>query len=291
MIDPVEKIKSMSIWQGEYSFKPLSGGLTNHNYLLEDESGQYVVRLGDDILEHQLMRFNELAASRAAHAAGLSPKVVHAEPGVLVLEYIRSKTLSSKDVQNPHYLEQIVPLVKACHLKIPKFLRGPSLVFWPFHVLRDYGWTLREGNSVHLARLPDFQKIADNLEQASGPFDLVYGHNDLLAANFLDDGERLWLLDWDYAGFNSPLFDLGGLSSNNGFDEAKEKWLLEAYFEAPVSDDLWRRYQAMKCASLLRETMWSMVSEVHSKIDYDYNAYSLENLARFEQAYGDFTQL
>ena len=119
---------------------------------------------------------------------------------------------------------------------------------------------------------------------------MVFGHNDLLPANFIDDGERLWLIDWDYAGFNSPLFDLGGLASNNGLSLAQEDWMLETYFERPVDDALRRRYQAMKCASLLRETMWSMVSEIHSDIDFDYAAYTAENLGAFQAAVKEFQQ-
>ena len=105
------------------------------------------------------------------------------------------------------------------------------------------------------------------------------------AGNFLDDGDRLWLIDWDYAGFNSPLFDLGGLASNNESRRgADERWLLEAYFGARRCASSARRYQAMKCASLLRETMWSMVSELHSTLDFDYAAYTADNLGRFEAA-------
>jgi thiamine kinase-like enzyme len=112
----------------------------------------------------------------------------------------------------------------------------------------------------------------------------------LLPANFIDDGSRLWLIDWDYAGFNSPLFDLGGLASNNELTAEQETWLLETYFERPVDDALRRRYQAMKCASLLRETLWSMVSEIHSDIDFDYAAYTADNLTRFQGAVKEFLQ-
>ena len=116
---------------------------------------------------------------------------------------------------------------------------------------------------------------------------MVYGHNDLLPANFIDDGKRLWLIDWDYAGFNSPLFDLGNLCSNNEVAPEDEDWLLEAYFERPLDADLRRRYRAMKCASLLRETLWSMVSEIHSTLDFDYAAYTRDYLARFERAFAE----
>jgi len=271
--------------------EPLSGGITNVNYLVSDGDERFVVRLGDDIVEHQIMRFNELAASKAAHATGLSPKVIHSEPGILVLEYIPSKPLDAKQVADPQNLAEIIAMIKKCHAEIPQYLRGPALIFWVFHVLRDYGWTLRDGESTHLSLLPELLKAADNLEVAAGPYEMVFGHNDLLAANIIDDGQRLWLVDWDYAGFNSPLFDLGGLASNNEFEVTQEEFLLETYFEKPLNSDLWRRYQAMKCASLLRETMWSMISEIHSAIDFDFTAYTQENLSRFEQAYDEFKQI
>ena len=117
---------------------------------------------------------------------------------------------------------------------------------------------------------------------------MVFGHNDLLAANFIDDGARLWLVDWDYAGFNSPLFDLANLASNNEYPPEMEDQLLAGYFGLPPDEALRRRYEAMGCASLLRETMWSMISEIHSSLDFDYQAYTAENLARFEQAYSAF---
>lgn len=288
--DPIEKVRSLSLWENLIEVKTLTGGITNQNFLVRDDTGQYVVRLGNDIVEHQVMRFNELAASYAAHQAGISPKVVHNEPGILVIDFIPSRALMAEDVRNPDYLTRIVPLIKICHEKIPEFLRGASLIFWVFQVVRDYAWTLRDGNSAYIAMLPKLLDAASHLEKTSGPYELVYSHNDLLSANILDDGKRLWLIDWDYAGFNSPLFDLGGLASNNEFDEAQEKWLLETYFEKPLNDELWQRYQAMKCASLLRETMWSMVSEIHSKLDFDFASYSAENLQKFEKSFEEFTQ-
>jgi thiamine kinase-like enzyme len=226
MQDPTKIIKSLSIWQGQYSFEPLSGGLTNHNYLLSDEKGQYVVRLGDDIPEHHVMRFNELAASRAAHAAGISPAVIHSQPGVLVLEYIPSKTFAAEDVREQKNLERTLAIVKSCHQNIPQYLHGPVLIFWVFHVLRDYDRTLRSSASSHLMLLPQLAEKAALLEKLSGPFEIVFSHNDLVPANFLDDGNRLWMIDWDYAGFNSPLFDLGGIAANCLLSPEQEIWML-----------------------------------------------------------------
>ncbi len=133
--------------------------------------------------------------------------------------------------------------------------------------------------------------MAARLERAVGPIELVYGHNDLLAANLIDDGERLWLIDWDYAGFNSPLFDLGGLVSNNELSAAERDRVLELYFDRPVTDELRFRAQAMLTASLLRETMWSLVSELHSAIDFDFRGYTEENLARLDRAFATFKEM
>ena len=284
-------IEALPLWAGPVAIKPLEGGITNHNYLVSDGGKEYVVRLGADIPVHQIMRFNEVAAGRAACTAGLSPEIRHAEDGVLVMDYIQSQPLNEEQVRNRDTLEKILTLVKRCHHEIPKHLRGASIVFWVFHVVRDYAATLREGKSNHCSKLADLLHQAEILEKAAAPFDIVFGHNDLLPANILDDGKRLWLIDWEYAGYTTPLFDLGGLASNNNLDESTERWMLEQYFNHVPDDDLWRRYNAMKCASLLRETMWSMVSEIHSDIDFDYSVYTRDNMARYEQAFNRFNGL
>jgi len=159
------------------------------------------------------------------------------------------------------------------------------LMFWPFHIFRDYAASLRDAGSPRVPELPPLLAIAEDLEKRLGPVELVFGHNDLLCGNLIDDGRRLWLIDYDYAGYSSPLFDLGNLCSNNDVALADEEWLLGAYFERLVDDQLRHRYQAMKCASLLRETLWSMIAESFSTLDFDYAAYTTDYRARFQQAY------
>jgi thiamine kinase-like enzyme len=286
--DAASRVASLAIWRGRVDPEPLAGGITNQNFKVADAGRRYVVRVGDDILVHGVVRANELAASRAAHLAGLSPGVVHAEPGILVLDFIEGRTFTPEDVRHPANLERLVDMVRRCHRHIPRYLRGPAAIFWVFHVVRDYAHTLREGGSRHILLLPDLLARAARLEAAVGPVDVVFGHNDLLAANFIDDGKRLWLVDWEYAGFNSPLFDLGGLASNNELAGEQAARALDLYFGKPVDDDLRRRAAAMTAASLLRETMWSMVSEIHSTVDFDYDAYTAENLRRFETAYATY---
>jgi len=174
---------------------------------------------------------------------------------------------------------------------MPQHLPGSTLIFWVFQVIRGYAKTLREGKSRMIPQLQNFLNINADLEKTVGTIDLCFGHNDLLSGNFIDDGLRLWLIDWDYAGFNSPLFDLANLASNNEFPEILEQELLEMYFEQTISADLWKRYFAMKCASLLREAMWSMVSEIHSTLDFDYVKYTTGNLERFENTFAKFEKL
>jgi len=207
------------------------------------------------------------------------------------MRFIEGQTLSEADVRQQSNLERIIPLIRACHTELPQYLKGPMLVFWPFHVCRSYMLTAREGNSRLLNSLDHFAGINEELEKAIGAVKIVFGHNDLLAANFIDDGQRLWLLDWDYAGFNTGLFDLAGLSSNNELSPQQENWVLETYYQQPVTNRQRRRLAAMKCVSLLRETLWSIVSEIHSTLAFDYENYTQKNLTRLEQAYEAFQQM
>lgn len=282
------RVAALPIWRGRVEPVPLGGGITNHNFTVDDGGRRRVVRVGGDIAWHGIVRANELAASRAAAAAGLSPAVRHAEPGILVLDYVEARPLGEADVRDPANRARLVELVRRCHHEVARHLRGPGFMFWVFHVLRDYAHTLRDAGSPHAPRLPALMALAERLERAVGPVEIVFAHNDLLPANILDDGRRLWLVDWEYAGFNTPLFDLGGLASNAAMPAEDAQALLEAYLGRPLDDQTRYRAQAMTCASLLREAMWSMVSELHSTLAFDYAAYTQTNLDRLDAALAVF---
>jgi thiamine kinase-like enzyme len=284
--DPERLIRALPVWSGPVRIEPLPGGITNRNYLVSDSVRRVVVRHGDDIPEHGVMRFNERAAARAAAQAAISPRVLYAEPPFLVMEFIDGRSYRAEDVRAN--LSRCVALVKRAHREMPAYLGGPTLCFNVFHIIRDYAHRLAGEHSRPAGALPRFLQAAHRLERAVGPIDLVFGHNDLLAANFIDDGTRLWLLDWDYAGWNTPLFDLANLSSNNGFDSRADAAMLADYFETQATPAQIRGVRALACASLLRETLWSMVSETRSTIDFDYVSYTAENLRRFEAAFAAF---
>jgi thiamine kinase-like enzyme len=287
----IARAVALPCWTEPQNARLLGGGKTNHNVLLQDQDRRYVVRLGHDIPEHGIQRWNELSVSRAAHVAGLAPAVHFAAEGVLVLDYVDASPLTEAGVRDPVNLSRIVTMIGRIHRDVTSALRGPVLSFWVFHILRDYASTLAERGSGHSGLLPELMDQTARLEAMVGPVTLVLGHNDLLASNILIAPDRLWLIDWEYAGLNSPLFDLGGLATNNGLTHAQETAMLESYFDATPTPALWRSYGAMKCASLLRETLWSMVSEITSDIDFDYAAYTASNLAAYRAAFADLQQL
>ena len=282
-MDAIEKIKTLSIWKNDLTINPLEGGITNLNFLVNHGNEKLVVRLGQDIPEHLVYRSNEINVSKAAHEIGVSPKLIHSEQGVLVLEFIESETLDPKGVQKN--LERIIPVIKKIHNEIPNFLSGQPAIFWVFHVIKYYANFLRSNHSSHQDKIDDLLYKASKLEKLSSPREIVFGHNDFLAANFLDDGSKIWVVDWEYGGFNDPLFDIGGLASNNDFNQDLEKEALEMYYEKALTNDVLLKYNSMKTASLLRETMWSMVSEITSKLEFDYGLYTQENLSKFNEAF------
>ena len=281
----IQIISDINFWKGKINISSIKGGITNKNFLVADGSKKYFVRIGDDIPEHLVFRSNEVQASKAASNIGICPKLLFNEKSIQIFNYVEGKTFESKDIKKN--LDNITKLIKKVHTKIPDQLIGQSVIFWVFHVIKNYKNFLDKHKSSYIKILPDLLKKALKLESISSPFEIVFSHNDLLPANFIQDQEKIWLIDWEYAGFNTPLFDLGGLASNNEFTEKEEESLLEKYFEKKLSSDLFVKYRAIKCASLLRETMWSMVSELTSTIEFDYKSYTSDNLSKFNQAFNE----
>ena len=277
------RIRALPCWRGEIAVEPLAGGLSNTNFVVRDDAGRHVVRFGDDYPCHHVIRERELMTARAAAHAGFAPRVEHAEQGVMVAAHLAARTLGEADVRAR--IEPIARLMRAFHEEMPAHVSGPGFMFWVFHVIRDYARTLTAGGSDRVRHLPRWLALSAEFEAAQAPLPIVFGHNDLLPADLLDDGERLWLIDFEYAGYSTAMFDLAGVSSNAGFSPDESDALLEAYFGAAPSPEIRRSLAAMQCASLLREAMWSMVSELHlSAPGVDYVAYADENLVRFEAA-------
>lgn len=277
------RIAALPIWKGSIDIEPLMGGISNESWLVTDDAGGHVVRFGQDYPFHHVLRDRELMTARAAEEAGFAPAVEHAEPGVMICRHLRAKTFDEADVRAN--IGRIAEIVRAFHEKMPHHVSGPGFMFWPFHVVRDYARTLAGGGSRMVEHVPAYLDMANELEAAQIPLPVVFGHNDLLPANLLDDGVRLWLIDFEYAGFSTAMFDLAGLSSNAGFSQQESEELLGVYFGRRPDEALKRSLAAMQCASLLREAMWSMVSELYLDAPgTDYVSYTAENLRRLDVA-------
>lgn len=278
-----DRIRALPCWRGRIDIAPLKGGISNESYLVTDGAGRHVVRFGRDYPFHHVFRDRELMTARAAHAAGFGPEVRYAEPGVMVSAYLGAKTYGAADVIAGR--RRVADLLRRFHTEMPAEASGAAFLFWPFHVVRDYARTLAEGGSRMATHLPFYLALARELEAAQAPLPIVFSHNDLLPANILDDGARLWLIDFEYAGFSTAMFDLAGATSNAEFPPDAAEDFLAAYFGGPPDPAIRRAHAAMQCASLLREAMWSMVSELHlAAPGADYAGYTAENLGRLETA-------
>jgi thiamine kinase-like enzyme len=276
-----ERLSRLPIWRRPVTLRPLQGGLTNLSFVADDGAEKFVVRCGDDIPVHHVFRDRERAASVAAHAAGLSPELIHVEPGIMVMRFVEGRTFTEADLRAN--IARLVPLLKSCHREVGARFAGPPSFFWVFHVIRDYARTIEAAGSPFASGLPRYLEAARELEAAQVPMPIVFGHHDLLPGNVIDDGRRLWLIDWEYGGFGTPMFDLANLSSNGAFSTGDDDALLDAYFGARISVDLHRSFLAMKAASTLREAMWAMVSDIHLRVPgIDYRAHAARYLRRFE---------
>ena len=221
------------VWPGrETTVEQLGGGITNHNFKVVVDGESFVLRIGGKDTELLgIDRDHEHAASLAAAALGVGPEVVaFVEPeGYLVTRFIGGRPIPPEQM----------PVADVGHTL--RLVHGGQPIpsrFDPFRVVEAYRETAEEGGVRIPAAYHEAKLRADAIEARRGPHALCLCHNDLLNANFLDDGERLRLVDWEYAGMGDRFFDLANFAVNHGLDEAGELALLEAYFGEAREGDL-----------------------------------------------------
>jgi thiamine kinase-like enzyme len=267
-----DDVAALALWDGRPSFEPLAGGISNLSFVATDRSGKYVVRLTRDFPFHNVYREREVAVARAAHKMGFAPEIMHAEPGLMISRYIDAQALTAEGARAN--VGRIVEVLRRFHRE----MAAP---------IGDYAFNVFSVNRGYIHALGDekWAELNERLEATQVDLPPVFAHHDLLAGNILDDGERLWLIDFEYSGPGSPMFDLANLSSNSQFTEAQSAELLEAYFGRT---DFARAHRAMEAASLLREALWSLVSARHiHERDVDYPAYAEKNFARLREVLRD----
>jgi thiamine kinase-like enzyme len=245
----------------------LGGGLTNTNLRVTTDDGDYVVRVSTNTTGLLgIDRDAEHANSVRAHTAGVGAEVIAYLPddNVLVLRFLDGRTLTAAD---------IVPRTARIAGALRTLHAGPPFVsdFDMRRIRRRYLEAVLEAG----IRIPedylDLEPAYERLEQelARDPETPVPCNNDLLAANFIDDGSHLWIIDYEYAGQNEPSFEIGNLASENGLTEAETAALVAAYWGR--TDDA-KVARALAWAMLARYgwTLWAAIQAAVSDIDFDF---------------------
>ncbi len=269
------------VWPGRGArFEVLGGGITNHNLKVDVDGERYVLRVaGKDTSLLGIDRRVELAATEAAAAHGIGPEVVgFVEPeGWLVTRFVGGEIPPVERMRHADMLARVARALRAFH-------DGPPIpgVFDSFRVVETYRTTaLARGG-----RVPDefawAHEIAGRIEARRSADAPVPCHNDLLNANFLDDGERLRIVDWEYAGMGDRFFDLANFAINHELDAEQSNALLAAYSREPNEADL-RALELMRFMSDFREAMWGVVQSAVSELDFDFDGYAREHFERLRR--------
>ena len=272
-------------WAGRPRIEqPLSGGTTNRNYRVQLGAETFVVRIPapgtallgiDRQIEHQ--------ASQLAASCGVGPEVVaFLEPeAVLVTRFIPGEPVSDAAVHLPQTLERVAESLAAIH-----HAGVVPAAFSPFRVVETYTTIARARDASLPAAHARALVIARAIEQALPLAPPLLCHNDLLNANFIDDGSRIRVVDWEYAGMGDPAFDLGNFAVNHALAEDEERFFLEAYAGDATLASI-ARLRLMRLMSDFREAMWGVVQQAVSELDFDFAGYAARHFDRLLDGAGD----
>ncbi len=275
-----EVVEQIPAWVGAHlTSSPLGGGITNLNYRVDVNGQAFVVRIpGEHSEVLGIDRRREYACTVAASASGIAPEVAYflEAEGILVTRFIEGRGFSEEEIGHPDAIERVAESLQRYH-------GGPAFpgTFSAFEAVQDYLRISRAGAPLP----PTVDQMVEKAEGIAGalqvaPRRLRPCHNDLLLANFLDDGRVIRIVDWEYASMGDPFFDLGNFAVHHSFTDAQEEFLLAAYVGETTAPDL-ARLKLMKILSDLREAMWAMVQVTISKLDYDFVAYGRKHFDRY----------
>jgi len=257
------------VWPGGVdSLEELGGGITNRNVKVTAGGEAFVLRIGGKDTELLgIDRRIEHEASLAASRLGIGPEVVaFVEPeGYLVTRFVEGEV-------GRFSVPEAAELLGRCHGGAPIAGRFDS-----FRVVEAYAEIARRHGVALPPGFAAAKATADRIELRRGRYEPRLCHNDLLAANFIHDGERLWIVDWEYAGMGDPGFDLANFAVNNALDEAGDEALLEAYGGGGSETHVLMRFM-----SDFREAMWGLVQQGIAELDFDFAGYAAEHFERLE---------
>jgi len=277
-------IAAIPAWAGRaVDAEAIAAGLTNANWKVTVDGTPHFVRIpgaATDLLA--VDRANERHNTRAAATAGVGPPVLHELPewDVFVLASVDARTMSIETLGAPGIPARVAEALRQLHAG-PRFRDDFDMFRTTERYLRvvdERAIMIPNGYRDRLDRLP-------RIEAALGvhPLPTVPCHNDLLAENYLDDGQRLWLVDYEYSGNNDPTFELGNTCQEQGWEEARIRELCAAYF-GEVTDALLARMRLQMIMSDVGWTLWAAIQARISTIDYDFTGWAEERWARSETA-------
>ena len=266
-------------------FDVLPGGLTNRNYRFIDGAGtQAVARVSEPASALLAIdRDAEYRNATIAAAHGVGPAVLGYAPGqgVSVVEWIEGRTFDAADLDDSATLSRLAAACRRLH-SAPPFVTD----FDMFAVARRYLDLVHQ----HGYRIPpdyeDYLPIVDRIREAMAvhPLPAVACHNDLLAANIMDDGRQLWLIDYEYAGNNDPCFELGNIASESQLSTERLDELVSAYF-GRQSRSMLSRARLFALLSNYGWTLWAAIQDSMSDVDFDFWAWGLE---KYDRAVAEF---
>ena len=267
------------LWPGRPAkLAELGGGITNRNFKVEVDGQVFVLRMsGAKTNLLGIDRAAEYAAGSRAFEVGVGPEVTAFVPdqGWLVARFIEGRPISLEEMRRPEALNRVAAALRKFHAAPPIPGRFDAL-----DVVDDY----RAKAEAHGVRIPDefddARGIGQRIRSVRGPQPTVPCHNDLLNANFLDDG-AIRIVDWEYAGMGDRFFDLANFSVNHEFDVEDDRGLLRAYFGEEREGDL-ASLRLMRFMSDFREAMWGVLQSGISDLDFDFMGYAAKHFARLD---------
>jgi thiamine kinase-like enzyme len=258
----------------------LTGGLTNRNYhVVSGDGAEYVARFSapkSTLLA--IDRDAEYRNSILAAQAGVGPKVIDYLPGegLLVVEWIAGRTFGDADLDDIAELDRIAAMSRRLHA-------GPRFVsdFDMFDVQRRYLAIVRESGFRLPADYLSFEPLVQRIEGVlrASARRTVPCHNDLLAANMMDDGRRLWFIDYEYAGNNDACFELGNIWSEAALDVDRLEHLVAAYFGAP-SPVQTARARLFGLMAKYGWTLWASIQDAVSEVEFDFWQWGMAKYVR-----------
>ncbi len=270
-----EVVELVSEWHGkEISIEPISGGITNSNFKFIVNGSLFFVSIpGRNSRLLGADWYNKFYNAKICGEAGLSPKVVQYFPlqRVLVLEFLPFTLCSVESLQRPAVQRRLVHTVKVLH-------NGAS--FWQtfdmFCLIEFYMEAIKDRELVLPVGYADYRDQIWEIGEALAPYrdKLVPCHNDLLPENVMDDGNRVFLLDFDYSGNNDPCFDLGSICVEAESDDTQIRELTRAYYGL-VSEKIIARIHLHGILGDIGWSLWSAIQAEISDIDFDFKEYGL----------------